>query len=299
MSKKSWKHHLDEIQKSLDYLSAHKNENNKTYQKNWLKLSETASAIPKDIRNRFNDIPWTDLIKYKSLLEKGSEVMDPSLNIAAGIRWLFHKRDFATRRLKRKATWIEAVEDYKDILRRRLGGIKYNKGIMPGFLDYLKKLKKTPIPLYFFIIFLSLTSNIFAVNYDPGCGGKGFCRRWFCVPKKQAQIKVKCADLGINELEGPKAVLEISLKYVGQEHSWSVRHGQLLEECVFYRSKIKKTLNALKDFDTYCVRGDYVDREAVSEYIGSPVPLSEHHWIFHEFVTTNTRIVEFEISDIP
>jgi len=52
-----------------------------------------------------------------------SEIYEPSLHIAAGIRWLFQKRITASRRLKRQATWDEAVEDYKDFLRRRPKGL--------------------------------------------------------------------------------------------------------------------------------------------------------------------------------
>jgi soluble lytic murein transglycosylase-like protein len=41
---------------------------------------------------------------------------EPSLNLAAGIRWLFHKHYLASRRLKREATWMEAIAEYKGIL---------------------------------------------------------------------------------------------------------------------------------------------------------------------------------------
>ncbi len=48
-----------------------------------------------------------------------SEIYEPPLHIAAGIRWLFQERTKASRRLKRQATWEEAVENYKDYLKRR------------------------------------------------------------------------------------------------------------------------------------------------------------------------------------
>ncbi len=60
-----------------------------------------------------------ELVDYIFLFQE-AEVYDPSLNIAAGVRWLFRKRETATSRLKRRATWEEAVEEYKDYLRRRL-----------------------------------------------------------------------------------------------------------------------------------------------------------------------------------
>ena len=69
------------------------------------------------------------------------EVYDPNFNIAAGIRWLFRKRETASARLKRKATWEETVEEYKDYLRRRLKNPKERQKGMEIFRDNLKKLK--------------------------------------------------------------------------------------------------------------------------------------------------------------
>jgi len=39
--------------------------------------------------------------------------LDPSANICAGVRWLFRMRTIASSRLKREATWREAVAMYK------------------------------------------------------------------------------------------------------------------------------------------------------------------------------------------
>lgn len=44
------------------------------------------------------------------------DLYDPNLNIAAGIRWLFRKRETASAKLKKKADWIWAVADYKSYL---------------------------------------------------------------------------------------------------------------------------------------------------------------------------------------
>ncbi len=41
------------------------------------------------------------------------EIYDPSLNICAGVRWLFHKKKLLKHRLKRSATWEEAAMEYK------------------------------------------------------------------------------------------------------------------------------------------------------------------------------------------
>lgn len=46
------------------------------------------------------------------------DAYDPNLNIAAGIRWLFHKKFLLSRRLKREATWLEAAFEYKSVFGR-------------------------------------------------------------------------------------------------------------------------------------------------------------------------------------
>ncbi len=41
------------------------------------------------------------------------ELNNPSVNICAGTRWLFHKRKLASSKLGRQATWDEAIYNYK------------------------------------------------------------------------------------------------------------------------------------------------------------------------------------------
>lgn len=41
------------------------------------------------------------------------DLKDPGLNIAAGVRWLFHKRDLVMKRLRREITWEETIMYYK------------------------------------------------------------------------------------------------------------------------------------------------------------------------------------------
>lgn len=69
-----------------------------------------------------------------------SQVFDASLNICAGVRWLFRKRETATGRLGRQATWEEAVEEYKDYLHRRLKNPKLKLKGMEIFRKQLAKL---------------------------------------------------------------------------------------------------------------------------------------------------------------
>lgn len=69
------------------------------------------------------------------------EVADPNANLFAGIRWLFHKKYLASHRLKREATWMEAIAEYKGIL-NQLGGVAKADRIMSDLERYYKRLKK-------------------------------------------------------------------------------------------------------------------------------------------------------------
>lgn len=72
------------------------------------------------------------------------EIFDPNLNIAAGIRWLFHKRRLASVKLGRQATWEGAVAEYKSYLPTYLPGYRKNpdhRG-MKTFRDLYRRLKK-------------------------------------------------------------------------------------------------------------------------------------------------------------
>lgn len=57
------------------------------------------------------------------------EFYDANLNLASGIRWLFHKKYLASHRLKREATWMEAIAEYKGIL-SQLGKVDRSDRIM-------------------------------------------------------------------------------------------------------------------------------------------------------------------------
>lgn len=70
----------------------------------------------------------------------GNEVYDPNVSTAGAIRWLYYKRSDATRILKRKATWDEAVQNYKGALGKSEKVIKDN---MTPFREILAQLKKS------------------------------------------------------------------------------------------------------------------------------------------------------------
>jgi hypothetical protein len=68
------------------------------------------------------------------------ESRDPVTNIAAGIRWLHHKKFLAESRLKRKITWEEGAAEYKGIL-NDIGKDKRTDRIMKDLKEFHQRLK--------------------------------------------------------------------------------------------------------------------------------------------------------------
>lgn len=67
------------------------------------------------------------------------DVRNPEIAIAAAVRWLFHKKDLASRYLKKDATWEEAIANYKGYLKRKKD-FRLQEG-MKNFFDSLNLLK--------------------------------------------------------------------------------------------------------------------------------------------------------------
>lgn len=67
------------------------------------------------------------------------ELNDPSVNICAGIRWLFQKQRLASSYLGREASWEEAVMNYKGKLKSKPDDAEANKQkkIFKKYLDAL------------------------------------------------------------------------------------------------------------------------------------------------------------------
>lgn len=67
------------------------------------------------------------------------DLNDPTVNICAGVRWLFHKKYLFEKRAKKQVSWPEAIYDYK-------GASKVPPAraaeIMRRYLEFLEKLKK-------------------------------------------------------------------------------------------------------------------------------------------------------------
>ena len=70
------------------------------------------------------------------------QLLNPSANICAGVRWLFRKKETASGRLKNKATWINAIEDYKGYLELILDNKEYNHTPMEKLDKYYKLLQE-------------------------------------------------------------------------------------------------------------------------------------------------------------
>ncbi|HLB59808.1 MAG TPA: transglycosylase SLT domain-containing protein [Bdellovibrionota bacterium] len=65
----------------------------------------------------------------------------PSPNISAGIRWLFRKKETASARLKREATWEEAVAEYKSYLDKMLRNPQKKFKNLEAFETFYERLK--------------------------------------------------------------------------------------------------------------------------------------------------------------
>lgn len=70
------------------------------------------------------------------------DMADPNANIAAGIRWLFRKKETAKARLGREASWYEAVAEYKAYLQQmKSGNVPKNMKAMQTYWETLKACK--------------------------------------------------------------------------------------------------------------------------------------------------------------
>ncbi len=98
-----------------------------------IQLTEKTVRILKDGRGELRN-------HYVSLTL--DDRLDPNLSICAGIRWLFQKQKIASVvRLKRPATWIEAVAEYKSYLQRMLDGRDPNPDGMRDLRKYYADLQ--------------------------------------------------------------------------------------------------------------------------------------------------------------
>lgn len=71
-----------------------------------------------------------------------ADMNDPDIAICAGIRWLFLSRQRASNKLKREATWREAIAEYKGYLKEMQNGKKPLPTGMRKLDEYYGLLKK-------------------------------------------------------------------------------------------------------------------------------------------------------------
>lgn len=68
------------------------------------------------------------------------ELNDPNINICAGVRWLFEKKRLASIHLKKTASWVETVWEYKGVKRAKTK--KDAEKIKKIFNDFYEELQK-------------------------------------------------------------------------------------------------------------------------------------------------------------
>lgn len=71
-----------------------------------IQVTEKTLKILKDLKGEIKD--------HYVILEK-EELFEPEKNIAAGVRWLFRKREILQKRLGRSPSWEESIVEYKGL----------------------------------------------------------------------------------------------------------------------------------------------------------------------------------------
>jgi hypothetical protein len=67
------------------------------------------------------------------------DLNDPGTNICAGIRWLFYKRERASAKLGRTATWEEGVAEYKSLTKKLKAKTKSIRARAQELIDRFKR----------------------------------------------------------------------------------------------------------------------------------------------------------------
>lgn len=101
------------------------------YARGLMQVTDWALEIMKDEKGELRD----HLVSLDQ-----NDMTDAELNIAAGIRWLYRKRETASAKLKRKASWIEAAADYKSYLEQWQKNPNHKQ--MNKLIKFYERLKK-------------------------------------------------------------------------------------------------------------------------------------------------------------
>lgn len=84
-------------------------------------------------------------IKDHYITATRSDLNDPSVNICAGVRWLFQKRELLSRKLGHQATWIETVGKYKGTAKTTKERAKSLVGRFEEKYEVLKNVEKSSV----------------------------------------------------------------------------------------------------------------------------------------------------------
>jgi predicted nucleotidyltransferase len=106
---------------------ATKVKNNKGMARGLIQITDETLRILKDRKGEIKD-HYIDLTR--------EELLDPSKNICAGIRWLFRKREILQKRLSRSPEWLETIAEYKGIGPDLKKGGKKSKEVLETFMKY-------------------------------------------------------------------------------------------------------------------------------------------------------------------
>lgn len=87
--------------------------------------------------------PDGELKNHLIEISKKDVTLAANITTCAAIRWLFHKKRLASHRLKREATWVEAVEEYKSYLKDIVSGKNKNPEGMKKFWKIYSDLTKS------------------------------------------------------------------------------------------------------------------------------------------------------------
>lgn len=71
-----------------------------------IQITESTWRILKDSKGEMKD---------HFIIVKKDELFDPNINICAGVRWLFRKREMLQKRIKRSPSWPEVIVEYKGL----------------------------------------------------------------------------------------------------------------------------------------------------------------------------------------
>lgn len=104
----------------------------------------------------------------------------------------------------------------------------------------------------------------------------GIFRFWVCSDSHSKLRQVRCDDLGVDELEGPRAELVVLLEQKKFVHQYGLRHAASLMECARMRGQIKRLA---AQSARYCIRGEAAGDEQ------TPSGKILQGWVFDEFRT--------------